>query len=653
MRLTFPLIALLGLFCAGAGIWFGGFRSEADIARILSPGHQPKQTPFFRSPDSFYWVSYAREMLDTGKLRVRFTHMDNAPYGRPNLAWASLNEWYLVAFGKVWSLATGMPLRDALLPASMWASPVLYLFALAVLLGTGWYLGNFPAAAAAVLILGTAPRVYDDFAYAVPGHHGWHDLACFSTLLCLAAAIRKTNSRIWFAAAGLAGSIAMWIGATQQAFGLAAAGVGALMGMFLIRFKKGNFAARSTTTATAPATLPAAECWRLFGWSGGIASLLFYLFEYAPQPFTMRLEVNHPIYSLAFLIGGEFLCRAQRLIFSAKPLRRSDILIAAATAIGLAAIAAALVFGPMQWHTMRQPFIQRLHREIAEFQPITKTNGFEWIVILGAPIALVVAASERVFSNALKMADRIALLVCVLPCAVAIGLSFVQLRWAGIAGATAAALAAILFADHKNNRSPVNQKSSGHDPRRQLTKMPIFQSVCVCLPIVLIAFWYVPRNGDNTRQIRDEIFDRVATLEVAGVLRAEAGKSPPIVLFCDQKIRQAWIGYVTNIHGVGSLYWDSASGIRDEAEFLATYDEETAHRIVRARGITHVVTTPSGGSVIAYHYMWQGNKTAPQIRQTLAYRLAAPQPAPPSWLQLLPTVDGAMAREGVRIYRVL
>jgi hypothetical protein len=122
MRSTFLLVALLGLSCVLAGIWFGGFRNEAAIAKILSAAHQPNQTPFFRSPDSFYWVSYAREMLDTGRLRIRFTHMDNAPYGRPNLGWASLNAWYLVALGKIWSLAIDTPVRDALLSASMWAA---------------------------------------------------------------------------------------------------------------------------------------------------------------------------------------------------------------------------------------------------------------------------------------------------------------------------------------------------------------------------------------------------------------------------------------------------------------------------------------------------------------------------------------------------
>jgi hypothetical protein len=650
-RFVFPLIALLGLLCAGTGLWFGGLRNETDIAKILSQLPRSNDAPFFRCADSFYWVSYAREMIDTGEMRVRFTKLDNAPYGRPNLGWASLNAWYLVVLAKIWSLTAGLPLRPALLSAALWASPILYLLTLTAILLIGWRMKNFPAAAAAVLIFGTAPRVYDDFGYAVPGHHGWHDLACFAMLICLAAAIRKFNSQRWFVAAGLSGAIAMWIGVTQQAFGLAAAGVGALVAMLVCRFTSPQRSASSF--ADKSCDLPAAEGWRVFGLCGAIAALSCYLIEYAPGPFAMRLEVNHPIYALGFLLGGEFLCRAQRLIFPANAPRRSDLLTAIGIGSALATILTLIFFGPAQWHTMRQPFIQRLHQEIAEFQPIVRSKGCEWIVILGTPISLVVTAIVHTLGRDRKTRERVALLVCALPCTIAIALSFVQLRWAGIAGASGAGLAAVLFADLKTDRNPALESQMTNNDNRQLPRIPILHAACIGLSVLLTATWSVRRNNDNTQQVRAEIVDRAATMEVAGVLQTEAEKRKPIVIFSDQKIRQAWIGYVTGIAGVGSLYWDNPSGIRDEAEFLATYNEETAHQIARAHGITYVVTTPNGGSVVAYHYMWQGNKTSPQIRRTLAYRLAAPTPSPPSWLELVPTAEGALAIEGIRVYRVL
>lgn len=49
--------------------------------------------------------------------------------------------------------------------------------------------------------------------------------------------------------------------------------------------------------------------WRVWGCAAGLASLFFYLLEYAPAHFSMRLEVNHPLYSLALVGAGDVMCR--------------------------------------------------------------------------------------------------------------------------------------------------------------------------------------------------------------------------------------------------------------------------------------------------------------------------------------------------------
>ena len=193
-----------------------------------------------------------------------------------------------------------------------------------------------------------------------------------------------------------------------------------------------------------------------------------------------------------------------------------------------------------------------------------------------------------------------------------------------------------------------NQQSAGH-----LMPLPLFHATCIFLSLGLIAGWRVICRRDDPEGMGTEIIDRLATMEVASVLQTDSKVPNPVAIFCGQKEREAWINYVTGIRSVGSLYWDNPSGIRAEAEFLATCDEEAAHRIACPRGINYVVVMPSGGDVIAYHYMWQGNKSAPRIRETLAYRLAAPNPAPPAWLQLLPGSTPAIHRGDLRVYRVL
>ena len=633
-RFIFPVIALLGLACAGSGIYFGAVRDEVRIGQALEKFPRPNDTPFFRCADSYYWTSYAREMIETGKLRVRSTAMDNAPDGRRNWGWASLNAWYLVALAKVWSLFAGTSLPEALLPAALWSNPILYALMLAAILIFGLTTNRLPAAAGAIFLFGVSPRVYDDFSYAVPGHHGWHDLACFAALVSLAIAIRKRNSRRWFVAAGLAAAFALWIGATQQAFGLAAAGLGALAGMFV----------RRENRVEATVDFPAAECWRIFGFSAALAAFLLYLLEYAPGPFAMRLEVNHPLYALAFLLGGEFLCRAQRVLLSPTGWNRNDLGWLVATGAGLTGIVAAVFLGPPEWHAMRQPLMQRLHHEIAEFQPVTQWYGSDWVLVVGAPMLCMAAALWRAWVRGLTMRERAALFVCAAPCLVAIALSFVQLRWAGIAGASAAALAAVLFADFSGRH---------RTPAASHPGISWAYALCICFSLGLIVCWTARHHGESTGQIRAQVIDRLATMEVAYLLQTDSAVSHPIAVFSNQAERQGWIDYATGIRSLGSLYWDNPAGIRDEARFFADYDEESAHRIARQRHMNFVVIRPNAQSVIAYHYLWQGSESGPQIRETLAYRLAAPHPTPPDWLQLLPTSTPAMLREKIRIYRVL
>ncbi|HEY1769478.1 MAG TPA: hypothetical protein VGG02_04390 [Chthoniobacterales bacterium] len=627
---VFVLIAAAGFTAAGAGIWCDGLRDERAVARTLAPLPRPNDTPFFRCADSFYWVSYAEDMITRGTFRARFTAMDNAPYGRANSGWASLNCWYLIALAKTWALATGASIQHALLPAALWSNPILYAVALAGILIFGLKNGNFPAAAAAIFVFGGTPRVHDDFAYALPGHHGWHDLACFALLVSLAAGIRKKNARRWFAAAGVAGAVAIWIGATQQAFGIAAAGIGALLGLIVRRGDEEQ-------------DFPPAEAWRVFGLTSGIVALFLYLLEYAPGPFAMRLEVNHPLYAIAFSLGGEFLCRAQRLLDTSTARSRNDWLFALACAAVLAVIAGAILFGPAEWHAMRQPFMQRFHHEIAEFQPMQRWYGASSWLIAGAPLSLVAIAFWRAFDSRLTMRQRTALLVCACPCLLAVALSFLQLRWLGIAGATAAALAAVLCADFKLRASEAKICEPAH----------FRYSLGFCFSLGLVACWLARHAAETPGEIRAQAIDRVATMDVAGVLRTQSNRARPIALFSNQKERQAWVDLAAGVRSVGSLYWDNPAGARDEAEFLASDDEAAAHRIAMRRGINFVVVRQNAASVVIYNYLWRGDRNAPQMRRTLAYRLAAPQPTPPAWLQLLPISTPAMSLEKIRIYRVL
>jgi hypothetical protein len=235
----------------------------------------------------------------------------------------------------------------------------------------------------------------------------------------------------------------------------------------------------------------------------------------------MRLEVNHPIYVLAFFLGGELLCRTQRL-FLGEGSSKSDGLWAAVSALGLLAIGGIIFFGPMEWHAMRQPFMRRLHQEIAEFQPITRSQGAASLLILGPPIFLVGVAFWRIGASCLTIRYRMALLVTACPTLVAVTLSLFQLRWAGIAGAAAAALGAILFV------APMREAG-----RPRLTP-PSWQASCILFSLGAAAGWTLLHNSDNAAEIRAETIDRLAAMEVASVLQADSKAVHPIAMFCGQ-----------------------------------------------------------------------------------------------------------------------
>lgn len=633
------LIGLVVLLCGCAGIWFEGTREEFATRRALKALRYPDLPSIHRGPDAIYWLSFARDMIDSGIPRNRFTRMDNAPFGRPNISWAALTGWHIVAVAKVWSLVTGLPVRDAIIPAGRWANPLLYLAMLAGLLMAGWRKAAAAPATMAALALATAPQAFIDFGYSAPDHHGWHDLVAFVMLACLAEALASGPGGLrWFVLAGVATAVAMWLGATVEAVPITGGCLGALAGMLFRRTS-----ATGETGMNAASGMPDPTGWRWFGVTAAIGSLLFWLFESATPFLPVRLEVNHPYFSLGLLAGGEFLCRAQRL-FCGVPSRcpRGDRAFLVLTGLVLALLAAGCAAGPAEWHVMRQPFMNRIHLLTAEGRPIVRQQGWCCLFAWGTPAFLfawsVVAASRR----ELLVRDRMALLLCAVPVGLCLAATLLQQRWAGPSAAAAAALAAVLY----------SRRSRVDDPLRNDVW---WRRIGLIIPLASMTVWVGLRVGDISGQVKSMVAEQVATMDIAGaILRdAEATGTPPIVVCSGQEARQAWLGFVAGIPAVATIFWDNPDGLRDHMTFLAGAADEASLRIARKRGITHVITTPEGGVVMAQHYVLHGNREMASVRKTLAYRLAAPTPDPPTWLKPLEVESTAVKALGIRIYRVV
>ncbi|MFM8983837.1 MAG: hypothetical protein ACKOLA_13275, partial [Spartobacteria bacterium] len=81
--------------------------------------------------DGYVWNRHAEKLGENGEWRVRFTDMDNAPYGR-EVHWSSGFAWYLRGLGEIYRHYTGDTLRNSIYLMSIWAHPILLVLALAL-----------------------------------------------------------------------------------------------------------------------------------------------------------------------------------------------------------------------------------------------------------------------------------------------------------------------------------------------------------------------------------------------------------------------------------------------------------------------------------------------------------------------------------------
>lgn len=352
-------------------LWFGGVSVALDHAVRRFEDHTTSAPPafdpsepwrharFFTDPDSYAWLSYARDLRASPHFRVRFTHRDNAPHGRP-VHWSQPPVWSLCAISAVLEKA-GLPPPLALELSGRALLPLVGFFVFSAL----WlYLRRrFSPAAAAFFAFAPAVVLFWDFHPFRPDHQAYQLAAAFFFVLPLLfsgfgfAPPGRRPSRLPFLLSGISAGFALWFGATVFFFTLAAATLASALALL------------PENSGGAP---PDSAAWRVWGLSGAVASILFWLLEYAPNHFSMRLEANHPLYALSFLGIGEclyLLCRFRHdpaTCLSPAFLAHAAMALAAAAALPLL-----LLFGPVAWYIPRSTFMLRLHaRHINEFLPL-------------------------------------------------------------------------------------------------------------------------------------------------------------------------------------------------------------------------------------------------------------------------------------------
>lgn len=256
------------------------------------------------------------EWVERGaQTRLRYVNIDNSAEGR-SVYWNSTWALIMAKAGEIRAKWYGEPLPIATEQAARWQNlPVFWL-----IIGVFMFWVAQRAGVGAAVFTGFAmvgiPSFYEGFLPAYPDHHGLSTVGTFGVVLGamfmgagwwrapapgepIGAQLLPTSPDVARKAAifsALSGVFGMWATAAPALPPIAIVGT---MGLF-VSFFHGRSLANSGATFDP-------TVWRLWGRIGGIGSFIAYLLEFAPFNMGMRLEVNNPLYSIAFFAAGEYI----------------------------------------------------------------------------------------------------------------------------------------------------------------------------------------------------------------------------------------------------------------------------------------------------------------------------------------------------------
>jgi hypothetical protein len=610
---------------------------------------------FFLDQDSYAWLAHTRDLLATGGWRLRHTQMDNAPDGRA-MHWSHALMWPLHGMARLIMSHTGWPAARAVELAGVWLMPAMLLLLLCLIFPfLATKLGWIPAAlfcSSFLSIHGLSGAFYP----LQPDHHGIQMFAVIGMFACLQlgglGSIQTTNvtrlwgthgfhrllppsfgeARGWFLASAAFGSLAIWLGATIWLFALA---------ILLIAVMCGLFTLAKTLT---PDIVFEPSLWRLWARTGILLSAGFYLLEYAPEFPGMRLEINHPIYWLCWWGAGEVL-----YAITAKPNWRQWLLPSPGgyllpIAGGLALLAApTLIFlGPVEWHSIRDPLMNRLHAQfIEEFRSA-------WPVLQAAPLAffahnfgiLPLLAGVAFIYGLLFRKEISSQIACFLLPAFLFSLLFFflmlwQLRWGYFAAGAMAWFITIWLPQVYHHKTVGRYWAEG-----------IAGFLALSMVLAIGWRWHSERLAATADHVPQKWI--TSSLGKRTALRLGMAARPNQWTMVGMPSEAPALYYFAGIRSLASYYWENVEGWHAETALFT--DHPTAERalaIVMDRSVTHIYARPDPMQVILYNWManpiprpldlWQQTTLAGHLMQ------AADAEVPP-WIQFEPDLSALTQR---------
>jgi hypothetical protein len=479
---------------------------------------------------------------------------------------------------------------------------------------------------------------FDCFNAGAPDHHGLAALCGIYTLLFLIVGqanpaghdsskslapapetkttvltLLRSQTNLCLVASGVAGGLGLWISAASQILVLGGIGLGATLSILTQRFlAKGEpFIIRNNT-------------WLIWSAAGALTSIAGYAIEYLPTNTAWRLEVNHPLYALAWLGAGWLLTSLSQwaAVDRSVSTRAKLALDGAALIVTLLPLLFILLRGSSCF-LVSDPFLWALHKNyIDEFQDVTHIfkSGFHLVPLCGLlPLGLLLLPLFLPNKPTARAILDKTVILTFLPGFFLTLFALRQIRWMGLA--CALLLVGLMLA---TGRTWFDR--SGPLARRLI--LIFVAAVFIGQPLRIC--WAL--QEDNTIGEVDRMNLRVRDL--SHWLRLRAG-GEDVVVASSPTLTTPLI-FFGGLRGIGTFYWENIEGLKTCSDLFSANSFEEAEHIVRNHHITHIVLASWDSFVREYVSLNDrtiAGKTTPE--QAFATCLVKNRSMPP-WLRLVP-----------------
>jgi hypothetical protein len=642
--------------------------------------------------DGYHWMMQAERMVsgDEG-WRVRHVDYDHPPNGR-EVEWNGFLRWEVAALAWAGTHATaielapdgwvertrdvmfgpyrpgGLPIHLAMERVAPWTNTVnLVLLVLVSVPLIARRFGSIPAALLALGFAAVAP-FYEFFSVGYFDHHGlaatW-DLLMVIFLVAGGAGWLRADSvdrarlspdeqrvwnwlparpqaRAWFVASAIMGGAGLWESAASTVPAMVGIGIGAVLGTAWL-----GRGLRADSPWRVDPTL-----WRTWGRVGGAASLFFYALEYLPNHFGWNLQVNHPLYALAWLGAGDLLCRICEWILRGRlgatpaDARRAGLL-AGVSLLAVAVLPVTIAFTSAHTFVIADSFlwslcvdyileIQSLFQYVARMEPSEILGRMSLIPLLALPVAALL------WKTRLAPPARGLLSIAVFPAFVLSMLAVRQSRWLGVGCVLwLGVLLVVAFVC-----------ASGRMRHWRMTAAAgVFLTlILVPFPTYAISRWI---RFDWSLPVTQVDLTQVVTRDVAYRIRQRLGNDPGVIV--SGPSTTTWLTYFGGFKGLGTLYSENLDGLKATASIYSARSADEAFALSRKYGVTHFAI-----------FSWDAFA---QEYARLSHGLRAQDPLPedgfvlrilrtgtiPNWLRPLPyrLVLPSFANQYVRLFEVV